>query len=106
MAVCGAWVGIPSGICEVNGSAQSWLVPDDARGVPFPRQVFCQIHMTRTEAMHSAVGEADLHFALQGDDELPPWGIVPIAKMAGLCTSEHDTLRSQERGQFGVGGEV
>jgi hypothetical protein len=54
----------PSSIGKVDRGGHSRLIADDARGVPFARQVLCQIHMTGTEAVHAAIGEADLHFPL------------------------------------------
>jgi hypothetical protein len=62
--------------------------------------------MPWTEPVHGAITEAELHFARQGDDELPPWGVVPITKMAGLRAAKDNALRSQERGEFGMRCEV
>ena len=39
--------------------------------------------MPWTDPVHTAITEAKLCFARQRDDELPPWGIVPIAKRPG-----------------------
>jgi len=56
--------------------------------------------------VHTAITEAKLCFARQRDDELPPWGIVPIAKTTGLCAAKDDPLRRHERSEFWMGGEV
>jgi hypothetical protein len=74
--------------------------------MPFPRQVFCQVHMPWAVAVHAAIREADLHFALQSDDELPTWGGVPIAKTAWLYAAKDDALRGHELGELWMGGEV
>jgi len=62
--------------------------------------------MPWTEPVHAAIPEADLRFARQGDNELPPWGIVPIAKMAGLRAAKDHPLCRHERGEFGMGREI
>ena len=62
--------------------------------------------MPWTDPVHTSVTEAKLCFARQRDDELPPWGIVPIAKTTGLCAAKDDTLRRHERSEFRMGGEV
>jgi hypothetical protein len=62
--------------------------------------------MPGTEPVHTAITETNFRFARHGDHELPPWGIVPIAKMAGLGGAKDNALRRQERGQFGMGGEI
>src|SRR5918992_5297150 len=78
---------------EMNRGGHAGLVPDDACGVPFSCEVFCQVHMAWTEAVHAAISEADLHFALQSNDELPAWSGVPIAKMTRLRGPKDDALR-------------
>jgi hypothetical protein len=80
----------------MNRGSHAGFIADDARGVTFARQVFCEIHMTGTIAVQAPIGEANLHFALQCDDELSPRGGVPVAKTAGLRTSKDDTFRGQE----------
>ena len=74
--------------------------------MPFPRYIFHEIHMPGTEPVHTAITESNLRFARHGDHELPPWSIVPITKMAGLRGAKDNALRCQERGKFGMGGEV
>jgi hypothetical protein len=93
-------------ISKVNGGGYAGFVPDDTGGVPFPRQVLCQVHMPWAVTVHAAIGEADLYFALQGNDQLPARGGVPIAKMAGLCGPKDDALGGHERGKLWMGGEV
>jgi hypothetical protein len=61
-ATCGSVGEVPS--CKMNRGGDSWLVANDACGVPFPGQILCQVYMAGTEAVHAAVGEADLHFTL------------------------------------------
>jgi hypothetical protein len=53
-----------SSIGKVNRGGHPRLIPDDACGVPFARQIFCQIDMTGTETVQAAISEADFHFAL------------------------------------------
>jgi len=62
--------------------------------------------MPWTDPVHTAITQAKLRFARQGDDELPPWGIVPIAKMAGLCAAKDHALGRHECSEFGMSGEV
>jgi hypothetical protein len=74
--------------------------------MPFPRQVFCQVHVPWAEAVHAAIREADFHFALQRNDKLPAWGSVPIAKAAGLRRPKNDAFRRHELGKLWMGGEI
>ena len=62
--------------------------------------------MPWTKPVHAAVTKADLRFARHGDDELPPWGVVPIAKTARLGAAKGNALRCQERGEFGMGCQI
>jgi len=96
----------PGSVIEMNRGGDARLVPDDACSVSFPRQVFCQVHMPWAIAVHAAIREPDLHFALQRDDELSAGGGVPIAKTAGLRASKDDALRGHELGELWMGGEV
>jgi hypothetical protein len=56
--------------------------------------------------VHTTITKTNLRFARHSDHELPPWGIVPIAKMAGLRSAKDNAFRRQERGEFGMGGEI
>jgi hypothetical protein len=40
--------------------------------------------MTRAEAVHRPISQADFHFPSEIDDILPPWGIVPVRKTTRL----------------------
>jgi hypothetical protein len=71
-----------------------------------PRHVFSEVYMPWTEAVQAAIRKTDLDFTLQGDDELPARGGVPIAKTAGLGTPKDDALRGHELGELWMGGEV
>ncbi len=104
--VCGGAVTVGLCVGDVHRSRYAWLVADDAGRVPFPRYIFHEIHMPGTEPVHTAITETNLPFARHGDHELPPGGIVPIAKMAGLRAAKDNALRRQERGKFGMGGEI
>ena len=90
----------------MNRGGHAWLVADDACRMPFPRQIFHEVRMPWPDPVHTAIAEAKLCFARQGDDELPPGGIVPIAKTTGLSAAKDYTLRRHERREFGMGGEV
>jgi hypothetical protein len=62
--------------------------------------------MAWTKAVQATIGEADLDFALQSNDELPARGGVPIAKMPRLRGPKDDPLRGHKRGILWMGGEV
>src|SRR5262250_850759 len=79
---------------------------DHTGGMSMPGEVFRHIHVPWPQAVDSAIPQADFRLAGQGDDVLPPWRVVPVAKMARGGRTEHHTLGAMERSQIRVGRQI
>src|SRR5262249_30848813 len=74
--------------------------------VSTPGEFFRHIDVSRPQAVDRAIPQADFRLAGQGDDILPPWRVVPVAKMAGCRRAKHYTLGAVERGQIRMGRQI
>src|SRR5262249_15158185 len=91
---------------QVDRGGDPWDSANYTGGVTMPSEVFCHVYVSRPQAVDSAIPQANFCLAGQGDDVLPPWRVVPVAKMAGWRRTEHHTLGAVERGQIRVGRQI